>query len=97
MLFVIIIKKSNQITYVCNCKIFTFAIKLSLIPTRTISWIDIRFFLSIMLHGVGFHETLYKNLYSVWLMSSNFLHACSVNENIIQNLRAYNGNSHDLP
>jgi hypothetical protein len=27
-----------------------------------------------------------------------FLHACSGNENIIQNLRAYNnGNSHDLP
>jgi hypothetical protein len=50
-----------------------------------------------MLHGISIYVMLYKNLCSVSLMSSIFLCACSGKENIIQNLRACNENSHDLP
>jgi hypothetical protein len=46
-MFVIIIKiKSNQITYVRKCQIFTSAIKLSQISAGVLSWIDIRFFIN---------------------------------------------------
>jgi hypothetical protein len=44
--------------------IFTYAIKLTLIPERDISWINIKFFLWIMLYGVYIYVTLYKNLCS---------------------------------
>jgi hypothetical protein len=39
-------KKSNQITYVRNCQIFTSVIKLSLIPTGVVTLTDIRFFIN---------------------------------------------------
>jgi hypothetical protein len=75
---------------------FYVAIKLSLISAGVVSWTDIRYLL-IMVHGVCIYATLYMNLCSAWTMSSYFLHACSGNENIIQNFRPCNGNSNSLP
>jgi hypothetical protein len=50
---------------------FYVSIKLFLIPVGLLVG-PILGFLSIMLHSVSIYKSLYKNLCSTWLMSSNF-------------------------
>jgi hypothetical protein len=70
---------------------------MSLIPAGAVSWTDIKFFNQLcytvyvfMRHCIKIYD-MRESCYPF------FLHECNKNENIIQNLRECNGNSHDLP
>jgi hypothetical protein len=75
---------------------FYVAIKLSLIPAWAVSWTDISFFINYAIQCIYLCDFVYEFMLCVNHVIL-FLHVCSGNENIIQNFRACNGISNDLP